>query len=417
MRAQKTVIGIALGAVLVSGSPARAAEDASLVRVSIGANGWPSNGSSRSPSISADGSLIVFHSQASNLLPDGSGGDGIYLKNVATGELSRVAWGRQPTLSPDGRYVSFLSSSALVPEDTNGKFDVYVRDLQEGVTTRVSVATDGTQADAESTEAAISANGRYVVFTSTATTLVPGSTPTYKKVFVHDRETATTIEASVRPDGHSATGGDSMFASISADGRYVAFASRAKDVVATRPPAGYTVAHVRDLVTGTTRRIPSGFVKGTVTLSGDGRYAAFYDSLSTLVPGDTNRVQDTYRVDLTTDEIIRVNVADDGTQADRDGGYASQPVPLSADGRFAFFESGATNLVPGDTNNRRDVFIRDAVAGTTTRVSVDGEDSRASAASYVGAISADGTAAAYWSEIPQEAADTNKLADIYLWRN
>lgn len=419
MRAKKTVIGVALSAVLLAGSPAQADGEASLVRISTGSDGRQGNNPSRYPSVSADGSLVAFSSTASNLvLDDFNNSEDVFLKEVATGRLSLVARGSQPKLSGDGRYVAFLSSARdLVPGDTNNRYDVFVRDRQEGVTTRVSVATDGTQGNSDSWEAAISADGRFVVFSSTATNLVPAATGTNKKVFVHDRETATTTEVSVRPDGSSGTGGDSMLASISGDGRYVAFTSRATDLVANRPRVAYTVVYVRDLISGTTRMVPSGFVKGTVSISADGRYVAFYDSLETLVPGDTNRLVDTYRFDLATDEMIRVNVAPDGTQANGDGGYVPQPVPLSADGRFVFFESAASNLVIGDTNNRRDLFIRDAVAGTTTRVSVDGVDPRATAASYAGAINADGTAAAYYSEIPQEASDTNTFPDVYEWRS
>jgi hypothetical protein len=173
---------------------------------------------------------------------------------------------------------------------------------------------------------------------------------------------------------------------------------------------------VRDLQAGTTRRLNSGFVKGWASISADGRYVGYIDSKSDIVPGDTNRVADVFRWDLAGDQVIRVNVADGGAEADKDSGSVPQPAPMSADGRYVLFESAATNLVPGDVNGRRDVFLRDTVAGTTVRISPDGTSANATAGNYAGSISGDGGAAVFMSELSLEAADTNNAPDIYLWR-
>jgi Tol biopolymer transport system component len=234
-------------------------------------------------------------------------------------------------------------------------------------------------------------------------------------VFVHDLRTGVTSEVSVAPDGRSGTR-DSSYATISADGRYVAFVSQAKELVPGATVYNINSAYVRDLQTGTTRRLNSGFVKGWASISADGRYVGYVDSKSDIVPGDSNRVADVFRWDLTDDTVVRVNVADDGTEADKDSGLVPQGVPMSGDGRYVLFESAATNIVPGDVNGRRDVFVRDTVAGTTTRISPDGAGASATAGNYVGSISGDGNAAVFMSELSLDSADTNNASDIYLWR-
>ena len=220
----------------------------------------------------------------------------------------------KPAISADGRYVAFESgSSNLVAGDTNGFEDVFVRDLQSGTTQRVSVATGGTQGNGFSSEPAISADGRYVTFSSAASNLVPGDTNGAPDVFVRDRRSGTTQRVSVAAAGTQGNG-DSGSSAIGADGRYVAFVSRA----------------------------------------------------SNLVPGDTNGTSDVFVRDLQLGTTQRVSVATDGTQADG----ASFNVAISADGRYVAFDSYASNLAPGDTNQAGDVFVRDLQSGTTQRVSV-----------------------------------------------
>ncbi len=419
MRTTMRFAGVSLaatGLALAAAVPARADEQ-TLSRLSVAADGRQGNGASSRPVISGDGRIAAFHTNATNLITgDWNGAGGVLVKDLTTGEMTRVAAGLFPTLSHDGRYVAFQSgASTLVPGDTNGKTDVFVHDRETNTTVRASVASDGTQGDGVSEEPYLAAGGRVVVFNSTATNLAPGATGVNRKVFAHDLQTGTTTEVSVRPDG-VATTKDSSSATVSADGRYVAFSSAVRELVPGSTYLNLMSAYVRDLQTGTTRRVPSYFVKGWATISADGRYVSFIDSRSDLVPGDTNRVTDVFRHDLELGETIRVNVAGDGTQADKDSGYVPQGVPMSADGRYVLFESAATNLVPEDTNARRDVFVRDTQAGTTTRISGNSTVGSASGGNYVGSISADGSAAVFRSELALEEADTNVSPDVYLWQ-
>src|SRR5207244_1030496 len=158
-----------------------------------------------------------------------------------------------PAPSADGRFVACVSSAAnLVAGDTNGATDVFVHDRQTGTTERVSVASDGTEGNAASAGAALSADGRFVAFHSTATNLVAGDTNGATDVFVHDRQTGTTERVSVDSDGTQGNG-PSAGAALSADGGLVAFHGTATNLVAGDANGAYDVfVHDRAVSTTTT---------------------------------------------------------------------------------------------------------------------------------------------------------------------
>ena len=246
---------------------------------------------------------------------------------------------------------------------------VYAQDT----TTRVSLGLGAGQANGPSGAPDISADGRHVAFVSGATSLVPADTNTLEDIFVHDRALRTTVRASVRTDGTQATGGDSFQPSISGNGRFVAFASSATNLVAN-DTNGRGDIFVRDLQTRTTTRVSvssSGTQASansfTPSISADGRYVAFASNASNLVSGDTNSASDVFLHDRENGTTVRVSVATGGGQAL--GGGSERP-SVSIEGAVVSFHSDATNLVPGDTNTKSDVFVRDLAAGTTTRISV-----------------------------------------------
>jgi Tol biopolymer transport system component len=187
------------------------------------------------PALSGDGLVVAFDSLASNLVPgDTNRVDDVFVHDRVSGETERVsvaAGGTQgqaisvaPAINADGLIVAFESDADnLVAGDTNGRHDVFVRDRAAGTTERVSVASDGTQGDNTSFGASISADGRFVAFVSDASNLVPDKTTMFRDVYVHDRLTRTTERASLTSAGTEAKS-NSTPPAISDDGRFVAFA-------------------------------------------------------------------------------------------------------------------------------------------------------------------------------------------------
>jgi Tol biopolymer transport system component len=325
-------------------------------------------------------------------------------------------WSAYPAISADGRFVAFSSyATHLVPEDTNQWTDVFVYDRQTRATERVSVDSAGNQGDGSSEgAAAISADGRFVTFASFSTNLVPGDTNGAWDVFVYDRQTRTTERVSVDSAGNQANR-ESSTPTISADGRFVAFSSRATNLV----PGANGGVFIHDRQTRTTELVS---VDGAASrMSADGRFIAFVSSAANLVPGDTNGREDVFVHDRQTRTTERVSVATDGTQ----GNNFSTGPSISADGRFVAFYSRATNLVPGDTNGCPnpdgytdpcyDVFVHDRQTGTTERVSVDSAGSQGNSDSSGPGLSADGRFVAFLSRASNLVpGDTNGYYDVFV---
>ena len=330
-----------------------------------------------------------------------------------------------PAVSEDGRYVAFTSEAPnLVPLDTNDQHDVFVRDQVSNTTTRVSVTSGGANQDLScnggSYAPSISAEGRYVAFESTATNIVPGDTNSAQDVFVRDLAAGTTKRVSVGPGGIQGNDGSSG-ASISADGRYLAFVSFAENIVPGDSNGNLDV-FVRDLVAGTTERVSvssageqaqpvDGSDVGSrgARISADGRYVTFASKAPTLVSGDTNAAEDVFVRDLVASTTTRVSVSSSETQSE-DG---SSPA-ISADGRFVAFSSLASDLVPGDTAFR-DIFLRDRVEGTTIRVSVTPSGAQSDGNSETLTISPDGHHVAWVSDATNlVAGDTNGAYDVFV---
>jgi archaellum component FlaF (FlaF/FlaG flagellin family) len=402
-------------------------------RISVPIAGAPddaSNFSISDPVLSANGRYVAFYSTAANLVPgDTNNAEDVFVRDRRTGTTTRVnvandgtqadlgANGSALAISADGRYVAFSSNATnLVPGDTNNAYDVFVRDRRTGTTSRVSVASDGTQANGSSYDVAMSADGRYVAFLTDASNLAPGHTFRIPDVFVRDRWAATTRQVNVSSDG---TPGNSysLDVAISADGRYIAFSSLASNLVPGDTNGGYDV-FVRDQQTATTTRVSVGDNGAesdswsfTPKLSADGRYVTFTSDGSNLVAGDTNGVRDVFVRDRQTGTTTRVNVTSDGTQANGGSYY----VAMSADGRYVAFDSYASNLVPGDTNGVRDVFVRDRWAATTTRVSVASDGTQADGESFRTGISADGRDVGFISIATNLVpGDTNGSWDVFV---
>jgi archaellum component FlaF (FlaF/FlaG flagellin family) len=405
------------------------AHAASTERVSVASDGSQGNGDSERTAISADGRYVGFDSSASNLVPgDTNAVSDTFVRDRKTGTTRRVSvsgFSQQgngdsygPSLSADGRYVAFRShASNLIPGDSNGVDDDFVSDRQGGTIERVSVDSSGVQADGPSAGTSISADGRYVAFLSLASNLVPGDTNRDWDVFVHDMKTGTTKLVSVAGDGTTTGNGDCDYPQISADGRYVAFRSEASNLVAG-DSNGAADIFIRDLQTGITKRIS---VNGAgaqangqswgATISGDGRYIAFRSAATNLVSGDTNGVSDVFVHDAQSGATERVSVASDGSEGNGD----SYGPSISDDGRYVAYRSAASNLVPGDSNSRDDIFRYDRQAATTERVSLASSGAQANGNSYAPFTNADGRFVVFWSGASNLViGDTNGSHDGFL---
>lgn len=388
--------------------------------------------SSTNPTLSADGQTVAFSSVASNLVAgDTNGRSDVFKFDLQTGETTRLSMssnGAQgngdsfsPMLSADGQKIAFTSrASSLVPGDTNRESDIFVRNLQTGETIRASVASDGAQANGESFYPALSGDGRKVVFRSAADNLVADDTNDAPDVFVHDLQTRETVRVSVASDGTQANTSQfrtSLQATLSADGEKVAFHSYADNLVASDTNNQPDV-FVHDLQTGETIRVSVANNGAQAdgdslapALSADGEKVVFSSRASNLVAGDTNSKRDIFVHDLQMGETIRVSVADDGTQTNSD----SQHPVLSADGRKVAFSSGASNLISGDTNRERDIFVHDLLTGKTVRTSVASNGAQGNDGSFRPALSGDGQTVVFSSESSNLIAnDTNQRFDVFV---
>jgi Tol biopolymer transport system component len=332
----------------------------------------------------------------------------------------------QPCISADGRFVAFVSdASNLVAGDTNGIADLFVRDLQTGATTRVNLDSGGNQADkGPNYDACMSADGRFVAFTSDATNLVAGDTNGCPDVFVHDRVTGVTTRESVSGSGAQGLDGYSDLPSISADGRYVAFDSDAANLVAG-DNNGCNDVFVRDRQTGATTRVSvrSNGTQGNglsywPSISATGRYVSFTSYASNLVSGDTNDIADVFVRDLQTGATTRVSVATGGAQGnDLEGGHENTGSSISADGRYVAFQSMAWGLVsPGSVADYTYIYVHDRQTGATTCASVGTDGSQGNGGSYYPSISSDGRYVVFNSQASNlVTGDTNRCTDVFVY--
>lgn len=308
---------------------------------------------------------------------------GVELVSVRAGS-TLAAGGREAAISANGRYVAFHSRDGnVVPGDRASGDEVFLRDRVAGTTERVSVALDGGEANCDSFGASISDDGRYVAYMSCATNLVPGQPDVWGwHTFVRDRVAGTTEIAAV-----------GIYPRISGNGRYVTF--EAAPVDRTNDACGIDCPDVY-VLDRTTRIIePISVVGGhsandvshAPDISRDGRYVVYWSAATDLVAGDTNGAIDIFLHDRQTGLTERVSLGGDGQQAN---GPSIGRAALSADGRYVAFVTNASNLVPGDRPYVNDVLVRDRWTGTTERISVTTLEAPQAVYHSTTSISADG---------------------------
>lgn len=325
-------------------------------------------------------------------------------------------------VNTDGTAIVFYSdASLLVPADTNQARDVFIRindpnDPSNSHTERVSVSGDGTQANRGSHLAggapSVNSDGNVVAFYSDATNLVATATSGQRHVYVHFRDSGATELVSVGMGGALANG-PSLYPSISADGRFVAFQSQASNLVAGDDNNASDI-FVRDLVSGTTEVACGVFgnkFSSNPAISDDGNWVAFASGATDLVPDDTNRFIDIFLCNRGSGAIERVSIPDDGGEGNGDSILPA----ISADGGVVGFKSLANNLVDDDRNNVVDVFVRDRVAGATERISVSYLGADANDFSFPPSLSDDGRFVGFGSHATNIVQiDTNHTSNVFV---
>jgi Tol biopolymer transport system component/chitodextrinase len=433
---------------------------------------WFKSGSADSlrPSLSADGRYVAFQSRAANLvwgdhnsywekyLYTGTSTNrvstnpsDIFVHDNWSGRTERLnlsncgqetelpadgSWpptSGYPAISANGEYVAFVSNSRLLDTgNVPGRMEVFVRGRRTCRTELISRSTNGERADADCLSPTLSGDGQLVAFASSASNLVRGDTNRCCDVFLHDRQTGYTRVISVNNSGEIGDG-DSWGPAFSADGRFVAFVSRARNLLPNKTNS-IALVYIHDLESHTTHcvsvstggdlanddcgRSPTDSANDTrIALSADGRYVAFDSLASNLVPGDTNGRRDVFVHDRQTGRTERVSITYAGLEAN---GPSHEPA-ISHDGRYVAFVSWATNLLPEPTRWGQ-VYVFDRVTRVIEGVSRcdcgPGGGSFARAECYRPALSGDGRWVAFASEssdLARNLEDTNESTDVFVY--
>lgn len=340
--------------------------------------------------ISADGRYAVYSSPANNLVPGTityPDQNRVYLLDRLTRQTTLIAHGEEATISADGRYISFVSEqSDLVMDDTNGVADIFVYDRTNASIVRASVSSLGEEADDESSFPYIAANGQHVVFLSGASNLTSAPSGT---IFVRDLALGSTTAIGA---------GTASDPSISADGRYVAFSSNTSDLVPDDSNGDKdifvwdTILDIVRRVSVSTTNVEANNYSEFPVISDSGNFVVFTSFATNLIDSVTNSSGHTYLHEIGTGvtELVSMNALDE--PADWFSTYSS----VTDDGRYVVFNTGASNLFADDqvANGRADFYLhrRDRLMGTSRRVDTDRFDTLAERGreSRLGAVSADG---------------------------
>ena len=398
-----------------------------ITALSRNSQGHWGNASSYQSAISSNGQFVAFLSSATNLAPNADGTNvEVYLHDRVTHTntlVSRSASGSLPNadcaavrISGDGRFVVFDSpASNLIPNDNNNSSDVFLYDRTSGQLELISRNAAGF-GNGESDSPAVSDDGRYVVFASDASNLVSGDSYGYRDIFVRDRQAGTTTRVSVGGGGAQADY-DSDAPNISGDGRFVTFLSGADNLVTDAYVLAFHL-YLRDRLGGTTERISRNASRaagnansGYSSLSFDGRYIAFESEASNLVAGDTNNVQDIFLRDRVSGLLTRVSLGNSGEQADL-GCFVPS---LTANGRHVCFFSAAGRLCAQDDDNVYDLFDYDRWTAKLSRLSYNYAGHTGLDGSFFPVASADGQFIAFdawaWNLVP---GDGNGARNVFL---
>ena len=425
-RAIAVATTVVLAATAFGASAASAA--AKTKRASVKNNGAQSNGEVKfTPAISGNGRFVVFRSDATNLVSNDTNGlDDLFVRDLKKGKTRRIsigtggvetdAFSTQASISDNGRFVVFRSNATNIGGGSSGLIaDIFLHDRKKKRTRLISKSNAGVASNSDSFEPKISGDGRYVTYYTIATTIVPNdSNGSQNDVMVYDRLKKKTTRASKSSKGVQGPLSSSL-SDISADGRFVVWDSKSENLVGS-DSNGFGDIFIRDRKKKKTRlisvRSDGGQSNGNsarATVSANGRFVAFQSDATNLVDGDDNDTRDVFVHDRKKKKTRRVSVSTKGVEGD----FGSNTPSISNDGRFIAFNSSARNLVNGDSNNSGDVFVRDRVKKKTRRVGLRQNGGQIPFGATNVAISGDGRFVSFTTKSNLGSKDTNDKTDAF----
>ena len=414
-------------------------------RASVGNFDWILSHDAHILTTTPDGNYVLFGSAEDNIVPNDTNWKyDIFWKNMVTGKMQWVnrwyqgnmlGWGEyfnKPTdlqITPDGRYVVFSNDAAYFENDTNWVVDVFVKDMVTWKLTRVNTNEIGEESNGNTNLTAvpsksISDDGRYIAFISDASDLVDGDTNWLNDLFVKDIFSGSVLRVNTDESNTEITNGQIQTDNytISSDGRYVFFVSSSDQLIPNdsnwiedlfrKDLQSWDIVRVNTSTTN--EEAISNFTIFSVTP--DGRYVTFVSDASNLVEKDTNWSSDIFLKDLSTWILTVISVSYDGSNDNLGNGSVTseRTIWLTPDGRYVIFVSDASNLVEGDTNGSSDLFVRDNVLWLTTRVNISSGWIESSNPYFV-SVTPDGRYIAFYDFIdgivPQ---DNNWLVDLFV---
>lgn len=421
-RAGRSTVLAGLAALVLTGTAtAHAVEPAHNEQVAL-VNGtdeqleFKSSASSSGQTASYDGLSVVFATDAPLVPEDDNAEMDVYLRDLSEGATVLVSEvdgvpgndiSHEPTISADGRYVAFTTwADNLTGSDTNGHtLDVVVKDMQQDEIVLASVSSAELQRDRNSFYPVISDDGRSVAF-QTFGSFSRRDDDNREDVYVRDLDTGRTKQGSLLPGTNRDVRGGVLVGDLSGDGSVVTFGNN-NNLWARNVVTGETIRFWQEPDSPPCQTAPDGGSVGRPAISGDGRFAAFA-SCALDLPGEDGASTDVYRINLTSGRIIRVHPKGDGN---------SYLPSLSFDGRYVGFGSEASNFVKGDTSSN-DAFVADVKAGTLTRASQapDGTEGNKPSARNDVAINGDGQTIVYQSYADNLVeGDAFDQREVFVW--
>ena len=373
------------------------------------------------PDVSADGRIVVLQSAIESALTGNLGNQQIYAVDRLTGETSIVSVSSSGSrgngdsesaeISADGRIVVFASEADnLVTGDVNGASDIFVHDRDTGITELVSRNSEGVFGNDRSLDPAVSPNGRYVVFSSVANNLFATDNDPAFDVFLHDRVTNVTEAIT------EAAGTSGVEPSVDASGRFVTFSSLSNQLVPNDTNLVQDI-FLHDRFLDQTNRVSLSSDETQANessrrsrISASGEWIVFESNASNLVPDDSNEISDVFRHNRITGNTDRVSVATGGQQGND---YSGEP-DISGTGRYISFRSFATNLVANGGNRASNIFVRDVELNHTRRESEHNDAGSSGGLARDAAMTGDGRYVVFTSTARLANPKTDSNRDVFL---